>query len=132
MLNPIDRSLFDALLEAGYLLQLVPVKLTLPCNWSDGFYDLYVNQANFIPKAFIKHAGSGEMETVIIDENLLVADHSNRITYVTAMKEDKRLLSEFEAAELTGNESAEGRNEYFACAIVVRAAEMRAALEKNK
>lgn len=132
LLNPIDRSVFDGLLDAGFLLQLVPVLIDIQRDYGRDYEhdDISVQQANFVSKAFIKNATTGEMETIMLDEEQ--AGKDSNFQYMLSFTEESKQLVDIEAVEYTGNESAAEEQQYFLCAMIVRAPELRAKIEKGK
>lgn len=127
LLNPIDRSLFDGLLEAGFMLQLVPVLIDIYCDVHHG-NSFTVHQANFVPKAYIRNIDTSKMETIVLDEK---EAKKGSFHYKMTFDGEKKQLSHVAGSEYTGNESAAKEHEYFACAMIVRAPEMREAIEKK-
>lgn len=147
LLNAVDRSLFDSLLNAGYLLQLVPVIIVVRSSGvGDGCgvyklqdgkkskYDggIWVRQANDVIQAYLKEEDNGGLPNSMkcIKISITEAAKSN-VTYIETLYEDKEVLKSKEASDYTGNEGSPPDMHYFSCAIIVRPAEMRANLEVN-
>jgi len=133
ILKPIDRSLFDTLLEAGFLLQLIPVVIDIRhcCDYKyeefkytvDSFR---VHQANFVSKAYFKSAITDEMEIVLLDEEKAKNGH---FQYMLTLDGDKKLLDHKPGCKCS--ELSDEEHECFACAMIVRAPRIREEIEKK-
>lgn len=119
MLNLIDRSLFDSLLDAGFLLQLVPVLIGISGEYDEVYYE----------NGFAVHL-TNDMEIIVLDEERAKKDV--QFDYMMTFDVDKKKLHHVDTCECTGNVAAAEENEYFGCAMIVRAPAVREAIEKKK
>lgn len=119
-LLPLDRSLFDAFIAAGYHVQLVATITTIKSDHK-GSYKLTskqygVEQISKDAECFVRDTSrpSGyrsETFNRIEDE---------KIVFLETKRHDVKYISETEYSEYTGNESCEAEHKYYTCAMVLR------------
>eukprot|EP01031_Cornospumella_fuschlensis_P023416 gene23416-28413_t len=134
-LLPLDRSVFDAFVAAGFEVQLVPT-VTKICSDYENEYDKATHQVwqvNYVAEAYVRDPSSPEGYRLVekkmapsADVTRKVAgyeeviDSKEKVAYHETLLHNVKLMRSTHYVEYTGNEPAAAEHEYFTCAMILR------------
>eukprot|EP01031_Cornospumella_fuschlensis_P039156 gene39156-47643_t len=131
-LLPLDRSVFDAFVAAGFEVQLVPTVTKICSDWENEYdstaAEHNVWQVNYVAEAYVRDLRSPKgyrlakkkMAPMGETGDAIAMDEKEKVVYHETLLHDAELMHAIEYAERTGNEPSPAEHKYFTCAMILR------------
>eukprot|EP01031_Cornospumella_fuschlensis_P024735 gene24735-29887_t len=137
-LLPLDRSVFDAFVAAGFEVQLVATVTEICSDIANEYCSRSAKhrvwQVDYVAEAYVrdpsspegyrlaekKMAPSAEMTQKVAGCDEAVIESKEKVVYHETLLHDVKLMRSTSYVEYTGNEAAAAEHEYFTCAMILR------------